>query len=149
MSDLDLETTIDKFVFRVRKAYWYTRDGLWVRREENRCRMGIGDYLQQKNGDVALVELPDLGLQIEVGDVLITIETMKTSFDVLSPVSGQVVAVNSELNDYPERINEDPYGAGWLAEIECDSAPQGLLDAQAYFDAMSEEAAQEAAKLGR
>ena len=149
MSDLDLETTIDKFVFRVRKAYRYTPEGLWVSREENRYRIGIGDFLQQKNGDVAYVELPHVGLQLEAGDVLITIETMKTSFDVLSPVSGEVVAVNSELNDNPERINEDPYGAGWLAEIECSSAPGVLLDAPAYFQVMSEEAAQEAAKLGR
>jgi len=148
MSKGDLEARVDKFVFRVRQGYGYTREGLWVRREDERCRIGIGDYLQQKNGDVAIVELPEVGLQLEAGDVLLTIETMKTSFDVLSPVSGQVVAVNSELDEYPEHINEDPYGAGWLADIEC-SAPPVLLDASAYFETMSKQATEEAATLGR
>lgn len=149
MPQPDLEITVDKFVFCVRQGYSYTHTGLWVRRVENRCRVGIGDYLQQKSGDVAFVELPAVGRKVQVGDVIATIETMKTSFDLESPLTGVITQTNLELDDHPERINEDPYGAGWLIEIECSEMPTDLLDAQAYFQVMSAEAAQEAARLGR
>ncbi len=149
MSEPDLEARIDKFVFRVPKAYWYTRNGVWVHRQTDRCRVGLGDYLQQKSGDVAFVELPKVGSQVQAGDVIATVETMKTSFDLESPLAGTVTQVNAELVDRPERINEDPYGSGWLLDIECTDLPTDLLDAPTYFELMSKEAAQEAAKLGK
>jgi len=149
MSELDLELSIDKFVFRVRKGYLYTPAGLWVSQNGSRYRVGMGDFLQQKSGDVAFVELPKAGTQVEVDDTLATVETMKTSLDVLSPLAGVDASVNGEMVDSPERVNEDPYGAGWLVEIECAAPVEGLLDAQAYFQVMSAEAALEAAKLGK
>jgi glycine cleavage system H protein len=149
MAEQDLEITVDKFVFRVRRAFLYTREGLWVSQAGSRCKVGVGDYLQQKSGDVAYVEFPQLGVQVQVGDVLATVETMKTSFDLVSPVAGVVAGLNPELSDHPERINEDPYGVGWLLEIECAEPVAQLLDAEAYFQVMSEEALTEAAKLGK
>jgi len=150
MPELDLETHVDKFVFRVRQGYRYTPQGVWVNQMDKRCTLGLGDYLQQKSGDVAYVELAAAaGQPVELGDVLATIETMKTSFDLESPLTGVVVQVNPEIGDHPERVNEDPYGAGWLLEIEAAELPDDLLDAPSYLAAMSAEAAQEAAKLGR
>lgn len=149
MSDLDLELSIDKFVFRVRKGHLYSAAGLWVRKHGDCYRVGMGDYLQQKSGDVAFIELPKVGTLVEPGDVIATVETMKTSLDVSSPLAGVVARVNAEIVDSPERVNEDPYGAGWLVEIESAAPVEGLLDAQAYFQVMSEEASREAARLGK
>jgi glycine cleavage system H protein len=123
---------------------------VWVSQEGKRCKLGLGDYLQQKSGDVAYVELATaVGQQVEVGDVLANIETMKTSFDLESPLAGLITQANPEISDRPERVNEDPYGAGWLLEIEIPELPVDLLDAPSYLAVMSAEAAEEAAKLGR
>ena len=145
-----LETTYDKFIFRVKTDCLYTRDDLWVRMEGNTATLGVADFRQKANGDVAFLETVSPGTTAKQGQALGVIETIKATADILSPVNGKVVAVNPELEASPFLINQDPYGAGWLYRIEL-SDPQGdragLLDAAAYFELMKQKVAAEAKKL--
>jgi glycine cleavage system H protein len=138
MSDI-LETTIDKFTFQVRTGYRYSRDDLWVRPDDGLATVGLTDLLQRRSGDVAFVELPAAGQQVTAGAPCGTLETIKATQDIPSPLSGTVTAVNEELGDRPELINQDPYGQGWLFQImpaDPPAAGEELLDAQDYFEWM-------------
>lgn len=142
-----LETTVDKFIFRVKVGYDYDVHGVWVAMDENRgtARLGLTDFRQQSSGDVAFVSLPAVGAAIETGKELTTIETIKVDLEVVAPLAGQVVAVNQALEDAPELINQDPYGAGWLVELKPETWPvEGLLDAAAYLAVMTQQAEAEA-----
>lgn len=142
-----LETTVDKFIFRVKVGYLYDEHGVWVAMDANRgtARLGLTDFRQQSSGDVAFVSLPAAGTSIEAGRELVTIETIKVDLEVVSPLTGDVVAVNPALEDTPELINQDPYGAGWLVELKPAGWPvEGLLDAAAYLAVMTRQAEAEA-----
>jgi len=112
----------------------YSKEHEWVQTVGSRLRVGITDYAQDALGDVVFVELPRVGQALEAGQPLGEIESTKSVSEIYAPLGGTVVAVNAELADSPERINEDPYGAGWICELE--GAPAGaaddLLDADAY-----------------
>jgi glycine cleavage system H protein len=112
----------------------YSSDHEWVAVDGNRVRVGITDYAQDALGDVVYVQVPALGAAVAAGDSFGEVESTKSVSDVYAPVSGTVVAVNESLADAPETLNSDPYGAGWLCEIEFTDAGQldGLLDAAAY-----------------
>jgi glycine cleavage system H protein len=112
----------------------YSNDHEWVSVEGSRARVGITDYAQDALGDVVYVQVPSVGATVAAGDAFGEVESTKSVSDVYAPVSGTVVAVNSTLADAPETLNSDPYGAGWLCEIEMSDAAQftGLLDADAY-----------------
>ena len=112
----------------------YTEDHEWALPEDGRVRVGITDYAQDALGDVVFVQLPDVGAQVEAGTSLGEVESTKSVSDIYAPVSGVVVEVNPELADAPQRLNEDPYGEGWICLIE-PGDPAGvdsLLDAAAY-----------------
>jgi glycine cleavage system H protein len=112
----------------------YTADHEWARLADGRVRVGITDHAQDALGDVVFVELPQVGKQVERGGVLGEIESTKSVSEVYAPVGGVVVSVNEALRDHPERLNADPYGEGWICEIE-PAAPkelEGLLDAAGY-----------------
>ena len=112
----------------------YTKDHEWALLEDGRVRMGITDYAQDALGDVVFVQLPEVGATVTAGESLGEVESTKSVSDVYAPVSGQVVEVNGELTDAPNRLNEDPYGEGWICVIEPQD-PAGLsalLDADAY-----------------
>jgi glycine cleavage system H protein len=96
----------------------YTEDHQWARRENGRVRVGITDYAQDALGEVVFVELPEVGSRVEASTPMSEVESAKAVSDVYSPISGVVVEVNSELGDVPERLNEDPYGEGWICLIE-------------------------------
>lgn len=117
----------------------YTSDHEWVRLEEGRLRIGITDYAQDALGDVVFVSVPEVGARLESGTAFGEVESTKSVSDVFAPVSGSVVEVNTELADTPQRLNEDPYGEGWICVIEPDSADafSGLLDAAAYRELIS------------
>jgi glycine cleavage system H protein len=102
--------------------------------EDGRVRVGITDFAQDALGDVVFVQLPELGASLEVGGALGEVESTKSVSDIYAPVSGTVVEINSELGDAPQRLNEDPYGEGWICVIEpADGASvDALLDAEAY-----------------
>ena len=112
----------------------YSSDHEWVTIEGGRARLGITDYAQDALGDVVFVQVPDVGTQVARGDSFSEVESTKSVSDIYAPVSGTVVEVNQELADAPQRVNEDPYGEGWLVVIEADDVTQldGLLDADAY-----------------
>ncbi len=113
----------------------YSSDHEWVRTEENgRVRVGITDYAQDHLGEVVFVELPEIGSTQTAGASVGEVESTKSVSEIYTPVNGTVVEVNTELVDAPERLNEDPYGEGWICIIELDEGVDlsALLDAEAY-----------------
>jgi glycine cleavage system H protein len=113
----------------------YTRDHEWAKiGPDGKVRVGITDYAQDALGDVVFVQLPDEGATLAEGDTLGEVESTKSVSEIYAPISGAVVGVNSSLSDAPEQLNDDPYGNGWICEIEPsnENALAGLLDAAAY-----------------
>ncbi len=145
-----LETTVDKFIFKVAIDRYYNSEGLWAQLDGNRIRIGISDFTQQRSGDVAFAEIKPVGTVLAVGAEVATIETIKVNISLTSPVTGKVVEVNPDMETAPEAINQDPYNAGWLAIIEptdWETDRAALLDAQAYFTLMKGQAENEAKKI--
>jgi glycine cleavage system H protein len=112
----------------------YTADHEWLRLEGEQLRIGITDYAQDALGDVVFVQLPEPGAKVTAGEPFGEVESTKSVSDVYAPVSGTVIEVNTELGEAPQRLNEDPYGEGWLCVITSDDAgaEPSLLDAEAY-----------------
>jgi len=112
----------------------YSEEHEWVRVDGTRARVGITDYAQDALGDIVFVDLPTTGSDVEAGGQLGEVESTKSVSEIYAPVSGTVIAVNDALTDAPEKLNQDPYGEGWICELELagGAAPEGLLDAAAY-----------------
>ena len=112
----------------------YTKDHEWAKVEGTRARVGITDHAQHELTDVVFVEFPPIGKELTKGQVLGVVESVKAVSEIFAPVSGKVVAVNRDLDDHPEAVNKDPYGAGWLVDLEVAAPGEavGLLDAAAY-----------------
>ncbi|MDO9537999.1 MAG: glycine cleavage system protein GcvH [Thermoplasmata archaeon] len=111
----------------------YTKKHEWARIEGNRVTVGLSDHAQEELTDIVYVELPKVGQGIQAGSELATVESVKSTSDVYSPVTGKVVEVNSDLENSPDIINSDPYGKGWLAVIECaDMKSAELITADEY-----------------
>ena len=144
-----LQMTIDKFTFKVATDRFYNREGVWAKPEGTLIRIGLSDFLQQRSGDVAFAEVKPVGTELKAGDEVAVIETIKVNISLTSPVAGKVVEINPEMETAPEAINQDPYGAGWLAVIEAtdwETECSNLLDPQAYFVRMKVEAELEVKK---
>jgi len=136
-----LEMTADKFTFRVATDRLYSAEGVWVLPEpgSTRVRVGVADYLQQHNGDVAFANIKAVGTKLAAGGQFAEIETIKAMVDLHAPISGTIVEVNAALNMSPESINQAPYEAGWLAVIEpaaWEEDRSKLLGPAAYFAVM-------------
>jgi glycine cleavage system H protein len=125
----------------------YTTEHEWVRRSaEDTVRVGITDFAQSALGDVVFVQLPDVGAELSAGDSFGEVESTKSVSDLYAPISGKVSAVNGDLESTPQLLNSDPYGEGWLLELqvdgaavsELDAAIAGLLDAEAYRGTLTE-----------
>jgi glycine cleavage system H protein len=114
----------------------YSPEHEWVRVEGTRVRVGVTDYAQDALGDIVFVDLPAVGSDIEAGGQLGEVESTKSVSEIYAPVAGTVTAVNDALIEAPERINQDPYGEGWICELELAAGadPYTLLDAAAYRD---------------
>lgn len=112
----------------------YTKEHEWVRTEDGIAVVGITDYAQDQLGDVVYVDLPPRGARLVQFEKMGEIESVKTVSDLYSPVSGEVVEVNENAREHPERVNEDPYGEGWLLRVKMDEAGEleGLLSAADY-----------------
>jgi glycine cleavage system H protein len=112
----------------------YTKEHEWIRITGNHAVIGITDYAQEQLGDVVYVELPAVRSQLSQFDVCGTIESVKTVSDLYAPISGEVVNINEALDDTPELINSEPYGAGWLVEIQLSNTAElkNLLSAEDY-----------------
>lgn len=123
----------------------YTAEHEWVRRGgTHTARVGITDYAQSALGDVVFVQLPEVGTELTAGESFGEVESTKSVSDLYAPVSGKVVAVNDDVEGSPDLVNSDPYGAGWLVDVEVpdatelDSAIASLLDAEAYRGTLTE-----------
>lgn len=112
----------------------YSKDHEWARIEDDTAVIGITDFAQGELGDIIFVEFPDKGRTFARGNAFGTVEAVKTVADLYMPLGGEILEVNSELDDAPEAVNNDPYGAGWLVKIRLADAGQTseLLDAKAY-----------------
>ncbi len=112
----------------------YSKEHEWVRVEENKVVVGISDYAQSQLGDIVFVELPAVGASVVLGKRFSVVESVKAVSDIFAPVSGKVLKVNDALNDAPEKVNQDPYGDGWIAVIELADKNQlaDLMDDTAY-----------------
>ncbi|CAN2195053.1 GcvH Glycine cleavage system H protein (lipoate-binding) [Candidatus Nanopelagicaceae bacterium] len=112
----------------------YTKEHEWVAQTSTalRLRMGITDYAQGALGDIVYVQLPKVGESVVADKVCGEVESTKSVSEIFAPVSGRIVAINDELSNAPELINSDPYGKGWLVEIEVATEPSGLLSAAEY-----------------
>ncbi len=119
----------------------YAKGHEWVRMEGNRAYIGITDFAQDELGDIVFIELPEVGTDVEVEDILGSIESVKAASDIYAPVSGTVVEVNEELEGSPELVNEEPFES-WIAVIEVNDTGEldDLMDADAYEKFCEEEA---------
>ena len=116
----------------------YTRSHEWVRREGETATVGITDHAQDELGDVVFVELPETGATFDAGVAFGVVESVKAVSDLYAPVGGEVVEVNSALEETPEKINEDPYGDGWILKLRA-SGEGDLLSAQEYEQFLEQE----------
>ncbi len=144
-----LETTVDKFTFRVATDRLYNDEGVWAKWEDGLVRVGLSDFVQQHSGDVAFAEIKPAGTQIAADEEVAAVETIKVNISLSAPSGGEVQEVNAALATAPEAINQDPYGTGWLvlvrpADWEADKAH--LLEPHEYFARMKAQAEQEVRK---
>jgi glycine cleavage system H protein len=123
----------------------YTAEHEWVRRSgDDTVRVGITDFAQSALGDVVFVQLPDVGTEMTAGESFGEVESTKSVSDLYAPVSGKVSAVNTDLDGSPQLVNSDPYGAGWLLDVQVsevgklESTISSLLDAEAYRGTLTE-----------
>jgi len=118
----------------------YTSDHEWVRLDAGHARVGITDYAQDALGDVVFVEVPAVGSSVEIGGSMGEVESTKSVSDIYAPLTGTVVEVNETLDGTPGKLNEDPYGDGWLCVMTVDDEAQlsGLLDAASYRELTGE-----------
>lgn len=118
----------------------YTREHEWIKIENgNKAIIGITDHAQESLGDIVFVELPEIGRELEIGEACGVVESVKAVSDVYTPCSGKVAAVNEALLETPELINQDPYGDGWMVEVELGEPAPDLLSASEYEHFLAEE----------
>jgi|YelNatPaOPRAMG01_1025707.scaffolds.fasta_scaffold08870_8 glycine cleavage system H protein len=143
-----LIVTHDKYQFKIPKeGFLFNENDSWARAFGAKARVGVSDYVQQKLTDITYFEPPALNADVEQFGELGTIESTKSLLEIVSPVTGKVTAINLELTDNPGLINEDPYGAGWIAEVELtdlESDKELLLDGEAYAEIVKRKAAEDA-----
>lgn len=128
--------------FKVPGECYYTKSHEWVRVEDGNALIGITDWAQTQLGDITYIELPEEGDSFKREKVFGSVDSLKTSSELYSPLDGEVIELNSELNDSPELINDDPYKQGWLIKLEISDEKQleELMDAEAYLKLISKEA---------
>jgi len=143
-----LTVTVDKFTFRVATDRLYSPEGVWAKSEDDRrVRLGLSDFVQQLNGDVAFAEVRPIGTEISDGGEFAVIETIKANVELPSPVSGVVAEANPVLADRPETVNLDPYGEGWLAVLgKAILDRHSLLTPEAYLQVIKGRAESEVGK---
>ena len=112
----------------------YTKEHEWTRIEGNIATIGVTDFAQSELGDIAWLEMPEVGAETKIGETFGTIEAVKTVEDLYAPISGKIIEINSELLDSPELVNDDPYGKGWIVKLEISDEAEitKLLSADDY-----------------
>ena len=116
----------------------YAKSHEWARSEGDTVKIGISDYAQDQLGDIVFVELPDVGDAFGKGEEFGTVESVKAVSELYMPVAGEVVAINDTLEDAPEKVNNSPYGDGWMLEIKADNPSEldDLMDPNAYLETL-------------
>jgi glycine cleavage system H protein len=141
------EFMMEKFVFKVPiSGYFFNENDCWARVEGTRARLGVSDYVQQSASDMVFFEPPAVGTEIDIFDEAGSLESTKTALDIISPVSGKVVAINDELVEAPELINQDPYVRGWAVELELadfKGDSELLMDCDRYFSYLKDKVERE------
>ncbi len=112
----------------------YAKTHEWVRLEDGKAYIGITHFAQEQLGDITFVELPSVGDTVTAGEEMGSVESVKAASELYSPVSGEVLEINEQLEDAPELINDDPYGEGWIIKVRCSEDPEGLLSPDEYSD---------------
>lgn len=118
----------------------YAKSHEWAKVEGDVATVGITHFAQEQLGDLTFVDLPKVGAKLSAGAEMGSVESVKAASELYAPVSGEVVEVNAALENAPEAVNQDPYGAGWMLKVKLSSAPADLLDAAAYADVCAAEA---------
>jgi len=120
---------------------YYNRNHLWVRVQGTRGTVGVTDYAQREMGEVLFVDLPEEGSQVEKNDVFGSLESSKTVAELHSPVSGEIVSINKDLEEEPSLVNDDPYGNGWLIVVEIDDPNEleEMINAADYEEMLEQE----------
>ncbi len=120
----------------------FTESHEWVKDNgDGTVTIGISEHAQEMLGDVVFVDLPEVAAEVEAGDSFSLVESVKAASDIYTPVSGEIVAINEELEDSPELINEEPYEGGWIAKIKLSdhSELDDLTEAEAYLNSLEDE----------
>lgn len=118
----------------------YNKSHEWAKIEGEEATIGITSFAQEQLGDITFVELPEVGDTLEFGDEMGSIESVKAASELYIPVSGEVIAVNEELEDAPEKVNEAPFEGGWLIKVKLSEEPKDLLSATEYAELVASEA---------
>ena len=142
VTDLYSELSIDKFIFKVKKVYFYSTDHLWFDYNNLEATIGLSDYLQQTIGDVAFLTLPKIGTEVKPNSPCLEIETIKVNHEISFTFNGIVVDINNELIDLPELVNNDPYEKGWLVKIkinEIDLIKKSQMSSEKYIEFIKNE----------
>lgn len=116
----------------MRKDLLYTKTHEWIRVEDEIAVIGITDFAQEQLGDITYVELPAVGTELEAGQEMGSVESVKAASELYSPVSGEVVEINGELDAAPEKVNSDPFGEGWMLRVRLSAEPTELLSPEEY-----------------
>jgi glycine cleavage system H protein len=141
---------LDKFTFKVATDRFYSPEGMWAKADGNQITVGVSDFFQQHNGDVAFAEVKEVGMAVSTNDGLADIESIKVDIELVAPVNGTIVEVNEKLELEAEIINQDPYGDGWLAIIKASdwaTDQANLMSPETYFEHMKALAQAEAGNL--
>jgi len=119
---------------------YYNRDHLWVRMQGNRGTVGVTDHAQREMGEILFVDLPEEGSQVDKNDSFGSLESSKTVAEVRSPLSGEIVSINKDLEEEPSLVNDDPYGNGWLMVVEVDDPGEleDMLNAADYEELLEQ-----------
>ncbi len=124
---------------------YYNRDHLWVRVQGNRGTVGVTDHAQREMGEILFVDLPEEGSQVDKNDAFGSLESSKTVAELRSPLSGEIISINKDLEEEPSLVNDDPYGNGWLLVVEVDDPGEleDMLNAADYEELLEQKAEEE------
>ena len=145
-----LEFRLDKWTFKVPKNLLYNENDCWAKIDGKLATVGITDFLQNLMSDIVFVELPKIGDKIEQFDEAGSLESIKATLDLISPVSGVIEEVNNELSNTPDLANTDPYGKGWFLKAQLtdfESDKENLIGADDYLEVMKKKAEKEQQRL--
>jgi glycine cleavage system H protein len=130
--------------YRILDELYYTKEHIWVKIENDVATIGITDYAQSQLGDVVFIELPEVEREVESGEVIATVESIKAVSEIYSPLTGKIISINEDLAIEPSLLNSDPYGDGWICDIQIKDLTEieDLMtadDYRAYVEAITEE----------